>query len=470
MGKSIGILDIGSGFYKMLIFEKDEDGFPNFYWDKVVPSKGIEYGTIVRSSLARRSLKELIKLLKKADINVDELNVLISHPKIKFNNIRVEYKKNDFEDLIEIQDDQLKELESQAKRKVEEKGYEIIHIIPRFYLLDGEKYFEPVGLTATKLEAEYHVIKIPKTVAKNIRNLLTRIDFGGGTIRNILFPPYVASFDIFDEEDLEKDILIIDLGHTTTGYILFKEGAPLVSGVIPLGGKHITEVLADKFFLSFNEAENLKKQIGLLGYIEENPGGEEPQTLPVRNKENKLVHIEVDNVVQKIEDALLEIVEELFKQLIEIHKIAIEREIEEIVLIGGGAQLKGIKPFFEGIRERLEVPWKIRIGTTIHDDLFEEIGRLEGIGETSEEEKDSTKLEEGKLLSPQFAALRGGAWYLIIQREIDESQLILEKEENQSIPTGLQPAIPRGDTSFDEKKDNLFKRLVQFIKKVFSDE
>jgi cell division protein FtsA len=45
-------------------------------------------------------------------------------------------------------------------------------------------------------------------------------------------------------EERHHGALVIDIGRGTTDYVLYREGHPWVTGVLPLGGDHLTNDLA----------------------------------------------------------------------------------------------------------------------------------------------------------------------------------------------------------------------------------
>jgi cell division protein FtsA len=480
MSKNIGVLDIGSSSIKLVIFNiQDEE--PEFLYYLKVPSKGVEKGTIVRGSAVRKILSNLMKKIHNLDAEISELYVLVSHPKTRFQNEKLTYEPEkkglippeetyeELEDknLIEIEPYHLEVLKEEAAKKAKDKDSTIIHLIPRYFLLDGDKYYEPIGLTTSKLEAEYHIIKIPKQVYLNIIRLLKTL---GVKVNRIFFPPYVALHDLFDEEDIEKNILIVDLGHTTTGYSYFKEGAPLISGVIPKGGKQITELIADTFFLGFGDAENLKKQVGYISNLQGELASEEAKTISVTNKEGKLVTVKEAEVSYVIREGLLDIIESLLLQLYEKHKLNLEKDIDEIILIGGGANLKGIKEFFEEIKSELGVPWNIRLGFSknieIITPLFDE-------NENEELNQKETEYKEELIQSPEFASLRGAAWFLTklkIQNQTfpEEPNPLLLEEAKEKV--NFEEAVSFENSTEGKNKQGFFGKIVHFIKKVFSED
>ena len=141
MNEIISVLDIGSGWIKGLATEvKDLETLELDYINNVkVESKGIEKGNIIRTSAARASIKEAIKKL--SDLTSQDLRsfyLLLNHPKIKFENLNVGIdlleKGEETEDILpQVEEEHLEQLKTLVKERAKEKGYEIIHIIPRYF-------------------------------------------------------------------------------------------------------------------------------------------------------------------------------------------------------------------------------------------------------------------------------------------------------------------------------------------------
>lgn len=59
-------------------------------------------------------------------------------------------------------------------------------------------------------------------------------------------------------EELKKGTLLLDLGAQTTKIIIYKDGMPLFTKSLPIGGVNVTEEIQKNIGLSFDEAEDLK--------------------------------------------------------------------------------------------------------------------------------------------------------------------------------------------------------------------
>ena len=431
---TLGVVDIGSHKIKVALFSIDESGTPEILSIGEEVSKGIEKGSILKPSSAKKLIRKAIKIAEEgAGTEAESYYILISHPSLKSSN---EKAFLDFKgELVEIDREHLDELRRQVEETAKEPTFKIIHIIPRYYILDGEKHYEPEDLVASRIEAEYHVVKLPLATAKNTERLLTSLKL---LVNGNLFGAYTASLAVLDEEDLESNILLVDLGHTTTSYVFFKDGAPLYSGVVDIGGKDITEEIAKFFRISLAEAERIKHDY--VTALRELVSEEEE--IVARDKEGNEVSVKLSDLAAITEQVLSEIfgyiLEELYRK-----GVKLEEEIEEIVLVGGGAHLKGIKDFVKslGFPVRLGIPKNI---SSIHD----------------------------KAMDPQFAPLVGVAAYLSQQDEIpSESDLPFGsalgdffKEKDAGVDLG-----DLLETEEVEKKPKgFFGRIAAFFKNIFS--
>ena len=431
--KPVGIVDIGSSTIKVLIANLENNDFEVLAFNEE-KSKGIEFGNVIRASLARKVLKDAIKTAESmAGIEPEGYYIAVSNPNLKSFNEKVEMQIA--ENPEEITEEHLKQLKNELLTKAQNQGYEIIHTIPRYFILDGEKYIEPLDLIASKIEAEYHVIEIPETVKRNLEKILTQIGFKP---LGVVFSSLVAKEVILDEEEEENNILLLDLGGSTTGYVFLKEGTPYVSGVIRKGGKALTETIMANYLLPFSEAERIKVEYGLLPLI----SGDVPEEITVKSKEGKEVSVNTKFVAEllekQIEEILASVLEELYKR-----NVNIDYEIQEIVLVGGGALLPGLK---EMLNYSLNLP--VRVG-------------LPGLFTENE-----------KLNSPLYVPLLGGAKYISQIWDIREPSLFhldVGKEEP-TIESDLGVENLPEKSNQNSKEGGILRRFFRAIKNIFSED
>ena len=427
----VGILDLGSGYLKVVIAEGDNIT-PTILAAQHFRSKGVNKGAIVKTSLARKVLKEALEQIENLiGDNLKTYHVLISHPAIKSENVKVRLPLG--ENPVEITEEHLNRLQSEAFNKAKENGYTVIHTLPKYFLLDGEKYYEPLGLWASNLEAEYHIIKLPVSVEKNIHRLLVSVGYKPG---KILFPSLMAYKVVLDEDEAELNSLIIDIGYTTSGFLYVKEGAPTESGVVDVGLKNVIEAIAKYYKVPSKEIENLIENYGLENLLTEN---EQSMVVTIKPREDRQVEVNLVEFTQLLAEQIGYLLE---KVLLEVYKkgINLDKDLDRFIFVGGFANIKGLKLFLESLLEK-----EIRIGKPSTVDSM-----------------------EPDVDSPLYTPAIGATVYLEQYAE-EESFYDLfglpEKEQSIDLPPIVEPELNE-----EEKPKGFFKRIIASIKRLFSED
>jgi cell division protein FtsA len=137
---------------------------------------------------------------------------------------------------------------------------EIIHVLPQAYIIDDQDGIkEPLGMSGVRLEVEVHLVTGATT---SVRNLIKSVNRAGLQVQDVVLEPLAAAEAIVSPEEKELGILLIDLGGGTTDVALFRDGAVWYTGVLPIGGDHISNDIAVGLRTPTSDAEDLKKRHG----------------------------------------------------------------------------------------------------------------------------------------------------------------------------------------------------------------
>jgi len=137
---------------------------------------------------------------------------------------------------------------------------EIIHVLPQAYVVDDQDGVkEPLGMSGVRLEVEVHIVTAAVT---SVQNVIRSVNRAGLTVQDIVLEPLASSEAILSADEKELGLLLIDLGGGTTDVALFRDGAIWHTGVLALGGDHISNDIAVGLRTPTAEAENLKKRHG----------------------------------------------------------------------------------------------------------------------------------------------------------------------------------------------------------------
>jgi len=133
---------------------------------------------------------------------------------------------------------------------------EIIHVIPRNFVVDGTEYVKnPLGMKGVRLEADALIID---GLSPYLRNIAKCVNENGIEVSGLVYAPLAASLSSLNKSQREHGVINLDFGGGTSTLAVFEEADLIHSAVIPIGSKHITNDLAVALRTSLNIAERIK--------------------------------------------------------------------------------------------------------------------------------------------------------------------------------------------------------------------
>lgn len=146
-----------------------------------------------------------------------------------------------------------------AKEKSLPPGRIYVHHIRTGYTVDGEPTSSPVGQIGSKLEAVYwHVHGDERAISNHIHV----INGFGLDVEDMIISSIASGTILTTEAEKRQGTLVLDIGSGTTDYALYRNGKVQRTGVIPVGGDHITNDLSLGLRISRKIADSLKLREG----------------------------------------------------------------------------------------------------------------------------------------------------------------------------------------------------------------
>jgi len=212
---------------------------------------------------------------------------------------------------------------------------EVLHVIPQTFIVDDQKGIRnPLDMIGVRLEAEVHIITGSVTTAQNLVKCVNRAGF---KVERLILQSLAAARATLSSDEKELGCLLVDLGAGTTNLLVYSDGAPYFSSVIPVGGSQVTNDISIMLSVSMDAAEKIKRESasawlpavdGEESFVVPSVGGR----APVENSRRKLC-----SIVQPRMEEILTMARE------RVEKMGHWRHIKGgVVLSGGGALMQGV--------------------------------------------------------------------------------------------------------------------------------
>src|SRR2546429_9109825 len=118
---------------------------------------------------------------------------------------------------------------------------EILHVIPRGYVVDGQEGVrDPIGMAAVRLEVETHIVTASST---SIQNLTKCVQRAGVEIDELVLAPLATAEATLGDEDRELGVCLADIGGATAHSAILPDRSVSPRRPTPMGGRDVTRAL-----------------------------------------------------------------------------------------------------------------------------------------------------------------------------------------------------------------------------------
>lgn len=344
--KLITVVDIGSSKVAALIAQPTEDGL-QVLGSGQRESRGVKHGYITDMERTEQAVREAVEQAETiARTNIDEVLVSFSAGGLYSDVASVEVElrgqrivQNDIDALLDA-----------GRGSIDPNGRLVLHAQPTLYTLDGLKGVrQPLGLHAETLGVDIHVVSADPSPIRNLDHCIRSAHLG---VKAIVAAPIATAMACLSEEERELGVALVELGAGVTNVSLFAGGLLVGLASLPMGAGEITDDIASTFGMRRAQAERMKAVHG------------SAQTAPRDNHDMieaggmdgaepvRITRAQLIAVIRQRLDHWFSAVEGKLKELGFTGPIA-----RRLVLTGGGAELKGIAEYAQGLLGRA-----VRIG------------------------------------------------------------------------------------------------------------
>lgn len=344
-------LEIGTSKVCAVVGELNDEGALNIVGLGQARSRGVRKGEIVDARTVEEDVRHaIVEAEQMADAEIRSVYLGVTGGHIRgFNNRGVHPVVSADR---EISEDDVLDVVKNAKAINLPQDNTVLHAVRQHFFVDGQDGVkDPVGMLGARLEVDVHVVHGHLNRLQNAIRVVKGMQL---EVEEVVFNGLAASLSVLSPTQKELGALVIDIGAGTTDYVVYHGGVIKHTGVLAVGGDHVTNDLAFGLKVPQGRAEQLKIENGH-AFMDETIAGQKMNItselgLPLNtiNLEHlrRIMALRLDEIFQLIAQDVEQA--ELFEYL-----------RAGVFLCGGGSRIPGITRLAEQV---LQLP--ITIGKT----------------------------------------------------------------------------------------------------------
>jgi cell division protein FtsA len=315
-----------------------------------LPSRGVKKGQIVDIEEAVEALISSVEAAERmAGFNLDRAFISVGGAHVTSQNSKGVVAVSSAEG--EVTDEDIARVIDAARAVSHPASREIIHVIPREFIVDGESGVrDPVGMSGVRLEVETHIVTASSAALKNLSKSVNEV---GIEVEEMVFAGLASSFATITPTEKELGCVLVDIGAGTVSIAAFVDGALAYSGSLPVGARNVTNDLAIGLRVSLDNAEKIKLSLNKQSKLTdshgkeiievEETGSEEPKKISKRTITEGIIKPRLNEMFSMVKS--------------ELDKAGLINKIPSgAIITGGGAMTLGIE---EAAKKILSLPTRV---------------------------------------------------------------------------------------------------------------
>ncbi len=225
------------------------------------------------------------------------------------------------------------EVKKEADHK--DKHFYCVGYSPVKYYLNGYPMEMLEQHMAASIGVEMIATFLPDEV---VDGLYAAVEGAGLKVASLTLEPIAAINLAIPERFRLLNIAMVDVGAGTSDISIVKDGSVIAFGMMPLAGDEITEAIAKRYLVDFEDAERIKR------------AGTSKKTISFKNVMGETVKLTKEEIQATALEAINGIVDKLSEKIIELNG---GNPVSAVFVVGGGAKMPG---FTERMAEMLGLP------------------------------------------------------------------------------------------------------------------
>jgi len=248
-------LEIGTSKVCAVVGEMTAEGALNIVGLGQARSTGVRKGEIVDGHAVEENIRAaIVEAEHMADVEIRSVYLGVTGNHVRgFNNRGVHPVVSADR---EISEDDVQDVVKNARTINLPADSSVLHAVRQHFLVDGQDgVTNPVGMLGGRLEVDVHVVH------GNLNRLQNAIRVVKGMqleVEEVVFNGLAASLALLTPEQKELGCLVMDIGAGTTDYVVYVDGVIRHTGVLAVGGDHVSNDLSRGLRVPLSRAEQLK--------------------------------------------------------------------------------------------------------------------------------------------------------------------------------------------------------------------
>ena len=348
--RTIAVLDVGTSKVAALIALIGPDGEPRVIGTGQKPCAGLKRGLVTDFEKTESAIRGAMDQAERSA----NMQVEFVHASISSGNLGSDVATAEIDIAgASITAADMNALREAGRARIDPRGRTVVHAQPALYALDGQPGVEsPLGFHADRLGMDIHVVTADTPPLKNLDRAIKTAHLG---LRSLVASPLAASLSTLEREERELGVALVEIGAGVTTIAVHSFGMLVGVAAIPMGADDITYDLAAAFATKRSHAERLKALDGSAiaaqrdnhEAVEIPPMSDDVMAEPMRVPRAQLIGV----IRHRLDLLFGEVAQKL--DLLGFTG----PQARQLVLTGGGAELRGIADFAQGALNR-----NVRIG------------------------------------------------------------------------------------------------------------
>ena len=332
----ITALDIGSSKVSAMIAHKGDGGELIVLGTGQRESRGVKRGYIADMTATEVAVREAVEQAERiAGFNIEDVWAGFSAGGLISDEAFIEVELGGHR----IEQGDIDALLAEGRQSIDPQGRMVLHAQPALYTLDGlAGVKKPLGLHADRLGVHIHVIAAD---GSPVRNLDLCVRSAHLEVKSIIASPIATGYACLSDEERDLGVALVEIGAGITNVSLFAGEMLVGLKSIPFGAADITDDIASAFGTTRGQAERMKCFHG------------SANASPRDNHEMITIRAADDDgdAAQITKAALIGVIRQRLEHLMkEVQAALTELRFEgpvgrQVVLTGGGAELKGVADY-----------------------------------------------------------------------------------------------------------------------------